>query len=99
MQIILKKDVENLGLEFASDVWGWLSSIGTERMEFNVLERYGEIGHTIYKRHKTLLREAPTSASGTIKAQLRDEYNSMYEREKVQNMAIGTNQDEKIGIE
>lgn len=90
---------QNLGLEFASDVWGWLSSIGTERMEFNVLERYGEIGHAIYKRNKHILREAQSSASGVIKAQLRDEFNSMYEREKVQKMAIGTNQDTKIGIE
>lgn len=75
-----KKEKENIGQEFADRIIKLISSIGTENAGDKVLQEFGPVGFQIYQNNKESLRLLETDDISTVKAQLRNSYNSMNER-------------------
>jgi hypothetical protein len=82
---ILKPQMQeqNMGAEFADRFILLQKSIGTENMGNAILQEFGEIGFQIYQNNKSFARMMTYEEVPTFKAQIRNTFNSMKERERV----------------
>ena len=79
---------ENIGQEFAERFMFLVRKLGTDNMETAIFQEYGDIGREIYLNNKHDARQLKDDDIGIFKAQIRNSFNSKYERKKKGHDAI-----------
>ena len=73
---------ENIGQEFAERFIYLVRKLGADNMENAIFREYGDIGREIYLNNKHDARQLNEADAGTFKAQIRNSFNSKYERKQ-----------------
>lgn len=73
---------QNIGQEFAERFVYLIYRLGVENMEGAIYREYGEIGREIYLNNKFDARNLLEADIPTFKAQIRNSFNSKYERQQ-----------------
>ena len=88
---------ENIGQEFADKFISYQRKFGTEEMGEAIKSEFGEVGFKVYSNNKESARILLEKDILIFKAQIRDSFNSMYEREKTNNnKQLGHNRNDLI---
>jgi hypothetical protein len=73
---------QNIGQEFAERFVYLMYRLGADNMESAIYQEYGEIGREIYLNNKFDARNLKEADIPTFKAQIRNSFNSKYERKQ-----------------
>lgn len=76
---------QNIGAEFSQRVIDLASRYGTYNISKKVKDEYGEVGYSVYMQIRDELRELLTEDIPTFRAQVRNVFNSYYERYQYDN--------------
>jgi hypothetical protein len=77
-----KLENQNIGQEFAERFIFLMYRLGADNMESAISQEYGEIGREIYLNNKFDARNLKEADIPTFKAQIRNSFNSKYERKQ-----------------
>ena len=73
---------QNIGQEFAERFMYLTRRLGADNMEAAIYQEYGYVGREIYLNNKHDARHLKDDDIGTFKAQIRNSFNSKYERKQ-----------------
>lgn len=80
---------QNIGQEYAERFVYLLQRQGADNMELSIYQEYGETGLEIYINNKSEARNLLEADVSTFKAQIRNSFNSKYERQQKGQNVLG----------